>query len=459
MPSNPIRLHFLGAAGTVTGSRTLLEAAGRRILVDCGLFQGWKTLRLRNWAPFPVPPESIDAVDLTHAHIDHSGYLPLLIRNGFRGTVHATPATRDLCAVLLPDSGRIHERDAEFANRKGFSKHTPALPLFTAEEGEQALDAFRTTDFDHEIELAPGIELRFHRAGHILGASIVALRTSGRQFVFSGDLGRPNCPVMRAPDAVRESDYLVVESTYGDRCHDRSDPEEALATIVGRTISRGGTVLIPAFAVGRTQIILYHLDHLRRSGRIPAVPIALDSPMAIDATEIFRRYGSDHRLEAARCAEVCGAARLVRSAEESKRLDQSMEPMILISASGMATGGRVLHHLARFAPDPRNTLLFAGYQAPGTRGERIVRGEQSVKIHGAMVPIRAEVQSLDMLSAHADGDEILAWLGQFERAPRVTFVNHGEPAAADRIRVRARDELGWRTRVADQGEVFEVDAG
>lgn len=458
MASGPIRLRFLGAAGTVTGSRTLVEAAGRRILVDCGLFQGWKTLRLRNWAPFPVPPESIDAVVLTHAHIDHSGYLPLLIRNGFRGTVHATPATRDLCAVLLPDSGRIHERDAEFANRKGFSKHAPALPLFTAEEGEQALDAFRTTDFDRDLELAPGIGLRFQRAGHILGAAIAALRVEGKQIVFSGDLGRPNCPVMRPPDPVQSADYLVVESTYGDRRHERSDPEDALAAIVSRTVARGGTVVIPAFAVGRTQIILYHLERLRRSGRIPAVPIALDSPMAIDATEIFRRHGSDHRLNAARCAEVCGAARLVRSAEESMRLDESMDPMIVISASGMATGGRVLHHLARFAPDPRNTLLFAGYQAPGTRGERIVRGEASVKLHGEMVPIRAEVQSLDMLSAHADGDEILAWLGHFERAPRMTIINHGEPAAADCLRVRIRDELGWRTRVADQGEVFEVAA-
>lgn len=453
--NEPLRLRFLGAAGTVTGSRTLVESGGKRILVDCGLFQGWKTLRLRNWTPFPVDPASIDAVVLTHAHIDHSGYLPLLIRNGFRGPVHATTATRDLCGVLLPDSGRIHERDAEFANRKGFSKHAPALPLFTADEGERALDSFRTVEFGERLELGRNIELEFHRAGHILGAATAALRVGDTRLVFSGDLGRPDCPVMRPPDPLLEADLLVVESTYGDRRHDPGDPEDALADVVNRTIARRGTVVIPAFAVGRTQIMLYHLDRLRRAGRIPDVPVVMDSPMAIDATEIFRRHGSDHRLDAAACASVCGLARLVRTAEESKRLDEQDDPMILISASGMATGGRVLHHLAHFAPDPRHTLLFAGFQAPGTRGERIVRGEQQIKLHGAMVPIRAEVQCLDMLSAHADGEEIMRWLRGLERAPRMTFVNHGEPAAADCLRIRIRDELGWRVRVADQGEVWE----
>jgi len=448
-------LRFLGGAGTVTGSRTLVEAAGKRILVDCGLFQGWKALRLRNWAPFPVPPESIDAVVLTHAHIDHSGWLPLLIRNGFRGAVHATPATRDLCAVLLPDSGRIHERDAEYANRKGFSKHAPALPLFTAEEGERALESFETADFGAPVALAPGLELTFQRAGHILGAAFATLSANGTRIVFSGDLGRPSCPVMRPPDPLREADVLVVESTYGDRRHERTDPEEALAAVIDRTLARRGTVLIPAFAVGRTQILLYYLERLRRAGRIPNVPIVMDSPMAIDATEIFRRHGGDHRLDARSAAEVCGAARLVRTAEESMRLDEQAEPMILLSASGMATGGRVLHHLARFAPDPAHTLLFAGYQAPGTRGERIVRGEQAVKIHGALVPIRAEVQNLDMLSAHADADELLEWVGGLARRPRMIFVNHGEPAAADALRIRIRDSLGHPVRVAEQGEAFE----
>jgi metallo-beta-lactamase family protein len=456
MPEPTLRLRFLGGAGTVTGSRTLVEAKGRRILVDCGLFQGWKALRLRNWAPFPVPPASIDAVVLTHAHIDHSGYLPLLIRDGFRGPVHATAATKELCAVLLPDSGRIHERDAEYANRKGFSKHAPALPLFTEAEAERTLPAFRTHAFGETVELAPGLSLRFQRAGHILGAATLTLVVDGERIVFSGDLGRPDCPVMPAPEPVREADLLVVESTYGDRHHDPADPEEALAEVVNRTFARGGTVLIPAFAVGRTQILLYHLDRLRRAGRIPNLPVYMDSPMAIDATEIFRRHGADHRLDAETCASVCGSVRLVRTAEESKRLDERNESMILISASGMATGGRVLHHLAHFAPDPCHTLLFAGYQAPGTRGERIVRGETSVKLHGAMVPIRAQVESLDMLSAHADADEILSWLRGFERAPKTTFVNHGEPAAADALRVRIRDELGWRARVADLGETFEA---
>lgn len=440
----------------MTGSRTLVETGGFRLLVDCGLFQGWKTLRLRNWAPFPVPPESIDAVVLTHAHIDHSGWLPLLIRDGFRGPVHATTATRDLCAVLLPDSGRIHERDAEYANRKGFSKHHPALPLFTAEQGERALDAFRTAAFDRPIALADGIELRFHRAGHILGAAWLSLDVKGTRIVFSGDLGRPNCPVMRAPDPVRAADILIVESTYGDRRHEPTDPADALADVVNRTVARHGTVLIPAFAVGRTQILLYHLERLRRERRIPAVPIFLDSPMAIDATDVFRRHVGDHRLDAEHCAEVCGTARLVQTAEQSMRLDESSSPMILISASGMATGGRVVYHLARFAPDPANTLLFAGFQAPGTRGERIVRGEPVVKLHGEHVPIRAEVQNLDMLSAHADADEILDWLRPLARAPRMVFVNHGEPAAADGLRLRIRDELGWPVHVADQGETWSA---
>lgn len=456
MTHHPLRLHFLGAAGTVTGSRTLVETGGQRILVDCGLFQGWKPLRLRNWAPFPVDPASLDAVVLTHAHIDHSGYLPLLIRNGFKGPVWATPATRDLCSVLLPDSGRIHERDAEFANRHGYSKHQPALPLYTGEEGERALDSFRDAAFHTPVAIGRNLELTFHRAGHILGAASATLRVNGTRIFFSGDLGRPNCPVMRAPDPIRAADLLVVESTYGDRRHDPADPEEALAAVVNRTIARQGTVLIPAFAVGRTQILLYHLERLRRTGRIPHVPIVMDSPMAIDATEIFRRHASDHRLDPQRCADVCGVARLSRTPEESKRLDAAEEPMILISASGMATGGRVLHHLARMAPEPRNTLLFAGYQAPGTRGERIVRGETQVRLHGKTVPIRAEVESLDMLSAHADGDEILAWLSKLERAPRMTFVNHGEPAAADCMRIRIREELGWRVRVADQGETWEA---
>lgn len=456
MSRDEIELRFLGGAGTVTGSRTLVEVGGRRILVDCGLFQGWKTLRLRNWAPFPVDPASIDAVVLTHAHIDHSGHLPLLIRNGFAGPVWSTSATRDLCSVLLPDSGRIHERDAEQANRYGYSRHEPALPLYTGEEGERALDAFRTAGFHVPIEIAKGIELVFHRAGHILGAAIAELRVHGKRIVFSGDLGRPGCPVMLPPDPIREADVLIVESTYGDRRHERADPEEALASVIRRTIARRGTVLIPAFAVGRTQILLYHLERLRRSGRIPPVPIVMDSPMAIDATEIFRRHASDHRLDPARCAEVCGVARLVRTPEESKRLDQSGEPTILISASGMATGGRVLHHLEQMAPDPRNTLLFAGYQAPGTRGDRIVRGETQVRLHGRSVPIRAEVESLDMLSAHADADEIVAWLANFEHAPRMTFINHGEPPAADALRIRVRDELGFRVRVADHGEIWST---
>ncbi len=452
-----MRITFLGGVGTVTGSKYLLDFGHRRVLVDCGLFQGYKQLRLRNWAPPPVRPRSVGTVVLTHAHLDHSGYLPVFVRNGFEGPVLSTPATRDLCAILLPDSGHLQEREAEFANRHGFTRHRPARPLYTQREAIDVLDRFRPVPFERTHRIGREIELLFRPSGHILGAALVRLEHRGRSILFTGDLGRAGDPVMVDPAVVRRTDYLVVESTYGNRRHEGRDPEDALEEIINRTVARGGTVLIPAFAVGRAQQILYHLHRLKAERRIPDVPVFLDSPMAIDASQIFRQYVREHRLSPSECYATCHVAKYVRTAEESKALDRNRVPMVLISASGMATGGRVLHHLKVFAPDPRSTILFVGYQAGGTRGAAMTAGASAVKIHGGYVPVRAEVENLHMMSAHADADGILAWLGKFERPPKATFVTHGEPAASDALRHRIEEELGWRCRVPEYLERATLD--
>jgi metallo-beta-lactamase family protein len=442
-----LKITFLGATGTVTGSKYLVETEHRRILIDCGLFQGFKQLRLRNWEPLPIDPGSIDVVVLTHAHIDHSGYLPLLVRNGFRGQAICTPGTRDLCGILLPDSAFLQEQDADFANRYGFSKHHPALPLYTQADAELALTRLRTVNYGVPHDLGGGISLTFRNAGHIVGAAMAILTDGKTTVTFSGDLGRPNDPIMRRPEPLADTDYLVVESTYGDRTHDAHDPADLLAGIITRTAARGGTVLIPAFAVGRAQTLLYLIRQLKNAGKIPNLPVFLDSPMAIDASEILYAHQKDHRLSAGDCHSLQGVAREVRSAEESQALDRGHVPAIIISASGMATGGRVIHHLKVFAPDPRNTVLFTGFQAGGTRGAAMVGGAKQVKIHGEYVPIRADVTNLDMLSAHADANEILAWLKTIKTPPRTVFITHGEPLAADALRLRIEEELHWTCRV------------
>jgi metallo-beta-lactamase family protein len=452
-----MKLKFLGATGTVTGSKYLLTAGDMRILVDCGLFQGHKELRLRNRAPFPVPPSQIDAVVLTHAHLDHSGYLPLLVKEGFRGKIFCSAATFDLCKILLPDSGHLQEEEAGYANRHGFSKHAPALPLYSEADAVRALKYFSPVPFDTDFTVAGEVRAQLALAGHILGAAIVTIRQGGKSIVFSGDLGRSNDPVMVAPAAIDGADYLVVESTYGDRRHDPVDPLLLLGKTIRETAARGGVTIIPAFAVGRAQSLLYDIHRLKALGQIPAIlPVYLNSPMAADATALYQKYLPIHRLERGQCEAMRHAATIVNSVEESIALNERQSPMVIVAASGMATGGRVLHHLKAFAPDPRNTILFAGFQATGTRGASMLDGVDAIKIHGQMVPLRARVQQIANLSAHADADEIVAWLKHFKRRPQRTFITHGEPAAAAALRARVQDELDWQAEVPDYLDEVEL---
>jgi metallo-beta-lactamase family protein len=394
---------------------------------------------------------------LTHAHIDHSGYVPILVKNGFRGPIHCTEATADLCRILWPDSARLMEEDAERANRRGYTKHHPALPLFTEEDAKRAFDLLRPGPFDTGFTAARRFKVVFKPAGHILGASIVRVIAEDRTLVFSGDLGRPNDPIMIAPTLIDDADYVIVESTYGDRLHPTSDPADELGEILVRTIARQGVVVIPAFAVGRTQSLLYYIHRLKQSGKIPQdLPIYLNSPMATDATELYEKYRDQHRLSPRDCMAMCHAAKVVNSVEESKALNRKSGPMVIIAGSGMATGGRVTHHLAAFAPDPRNAIVLAGFQAGGTRGEKLQNGAASIRIHGEEVPVRASVSSISNLSAHADYSEILDWLSDFKRAPIRTFVTHGEPSSADMMRVRIRDRLEWDVHAPEHLESVDL---
>lgn len=451
-----MKLTFLGGTGTVTGSKYLLEHEGRRLLVDAGLFQGLKQLRLRNWDAFAVPPSSIDAIVLTHAHLDHSGFVPKLVQQGFRGRVYATPATRELCGLLLPDSGRLLEEEADYANRHGFSKHHPALPLYTEAEAREALDRFSMRDFDHGFEPIPGVRVLLRRAGHLLGAASVRIEWDRRSLLFSGDIGRGTDLMMRPPELPEAADWVVIESTYGDRAHAAADPLAQVAEVINRTASRGGVLVIPSFAVGRAQTLLWAISQLRAQRRIADVPIYLNSPMAADATGVYVGHAGEHRLSAAQCEAMCKAAYLVNTVEESKRLNELTHPAVIISASGMASGGRVLHHLKAFAPNPRNGILFVGFQAAGTRGAAILAGAPTVKIHGEQVPVRAEVTHMDSLSAHADRDELLAWIGALPAPPQRVFVTHGEPVAADALRQAIEERHRWPCTVPEYRDTVNL---
>lgn len=442
----------MGAADTVTGAKFLVETSRSKVLVDCGLFQGYKVLRARNRNPLPVDPASIDAVVLTHAHLDHSGYLPLLVKNGFKGQVICTDATRALCGLLLPDSGYLLEADARYANRRGFSKHSPALPLYTRADALKALKQFEPMPFGKLIDVSADCTVRYRYAGHILGAATIEMIVGGIRIVFSGDLGRYDDPLMFDPQPVPQADHILVESTYGDRLHPGIDPQEELEKIIKKTVTRGGSVIIPSFAVGRAQALLFHIDAIRQRGNIPDVPVYLDSPMACSATDIFCQHPSDHRLSAQQCRDAWDDVIYTRDVEHSKRLDTEPGSKIIISASGMVTGGRILHRLKRYAPDEKSTIVMAGYQAGGTRGAALLNGADAIKIHGDYVPVRAEVKSLDMLSAHADRDELLRWLGEFNSPPKDCFVVHGESEASDRFRHRIAEEFSWKVRVPEHGE-------
>jgi metallo-beta-lactamase family protein len=442
-------VRFLGATNTVTGSKYLVAANSRSVLVDAGLFQGFKQLRLRNWSVPPFDPASLEAAVLTHAHIDHSGYIPVLMRNGFRGHVYATPATFELCKILLPDSGYLQEEQARFENRHGYSKHKPALPLYTQDEATRSLELFRTVRLDHAFEAAPGLEARFSRAGHVLGAASVRISSAASSILFSGDVGRPNDVLMRAPDPPQSAEYLVVESTYGDELHPTEDVYTQLSDAINRATERGGVVIAPTFAVGRAQLMMLLLSRLKARKLIADVPVYLDSPMAIDATDLYKRFAGEHRLSAEESFAMCHAARLVHTPDQSKLLDQLATPCIILSASGMATGGRVVHHLKTFAPDARNLILLPGFQAGGTRGASLAAGAPTVRIHGQEIPVRAEVVQLASMSAHADANELLGWMRQMPSPPKLTFVTHGEPNASDTLRKRIEHELGWEAQVPD----------
>jgi metallo-beta-lactamase family protein len=452
-----MNLQFLGATGTVTGSKYLLRHGTASLLVDCGLFQGYKQLRLRNWAALPVPAATIDAVVLTHAHLDHSGYLPLLVRQGFRGKVYCTQATLELCAILLPDSGHLQEEEAAYANRHAFSKHQPALPLYTRDDALHSLKQLVAVGYGRTFEPAPGLRVVLQPSGHMLGSAFVQVDDGRRSILFTGDIGRPHDLVLSPPAALAGADYLVTESTYGDRTHAPGDVLAELAEVINRTVGRGGAVIIPSFAVGRAQSLLYCIHLLKQRRAIPNMPVFLNSPMAVDATAVYRRHRAEHRLDAEACAAMCHAATIVNTPEESRALNTRHGPMVIIAASGMATGGRVVHHLKSFAPDWRNTILFTGFQAGGTRGAAMLAGAATIRIHGEDVPVRAEVAQIGTLSAHADAAEIVAWLRHFSTVPRRTFITHGEPAAADAMRLRIERELRWPCVVPDYLETVTLD--
>jgi metallo-beta-lactamase family protein len=466
-------IQFLGAAGVVTGSKHLINTSfdgsgkqGLQVLIDCGLFQGQKEWRERNWQDTPVPAREIDAVILTHAHLDHSGWIPRLVKEGFRGPIYATPATIDLCSILLPDSGHLQEEDAEFYNKHKKSKHSPALPLYTFDEAQDCLQYFQPLEVEQRKELSPELAFRFVRAAHILGSSMIeaTLQSNGssRQLLFTGDIGRvrshstaPGKVVHSGPTEGETADVLVMESTYGNRHHPADDPRPQLAGVINQTVQRGGSVIVPAFAVERTQKFLFILKELMESGQISRVPVYCDSPMAIKAVEIFLKHSDEYSEEARELIARYGSPlqwpgfTFASTPEESKKINASRFPSIIVSSSGMVTGGRILHHLAQRLPDPRNTVIFIGFQAPGTRGFTIKNGAPEVKIYGELVPIRARVAALEQFSDHADPPELLEWLRTFKSTPSTTYLVHGEPAASTELRDIIRKELGWNVQIAE----------
>lgn len=461
------KITFLGAAETVTGSRHLLDINDKRYLIDCGMFQGSKKHRIKNWEIFPVTPSSIDKVFLTHAHIDHAGYLPRLVKNGFAGQVHCTPPTKALSTILLKDSGHLQEEDAKWANKKGYSKHKPARPLFTVEDAEQAMELFKSVDYGEEFYLDENLRVMFHDAGHLLGSSFVGFQTNRegvrRKILFSGDIGRSERPLLHDPVQVYNVDYLILESTYGNRLHAKESPIDELVRVIIESRERGGVLVIPAFSVGRTQAILYVLRELEEQGKIPSIPIYADSPMAISAVDVFEQNIGALDLDS-KLATLDGKRilrpkqlNLVRSRVKSKAINDIERNAIIISASGMAVGGRILHHLFHRLPNEKNTILIIGYQAMGTRGRRILEGEKKIKIHGQMVDVKAKVESITGFSGHADYREIMAWLMGFNRPPEKVFLVHGEPDSQKFMAEEIKKYFKWDTVIPKEGDSFELD--
>ena len=458
-------LTSFGGVGTVTGSRHLIEVAGSSVMVDCGLFQGLKDLRQRNWAPFPVDIASLDAVVITHAHLDHCGYLPRLVSQGYRGPVYGTYDTGKLMSVVLPDSARLLEEEAGYANRKGFSKHHPALPLYTEDDAWAAMDLLQAVPFGEPVSVAPGVEVTFTPAGHILGSAITRVQAGEASLVCSGDLGRSQHPFLRPPAPIGDADWVMVESTYGDRRHVAEDAVEELADVINRTVERGGVVVVPAFAVDRTEVLLFHLHHLAASHRLPNVPIYVDSPMALAGLTIYRAALAEGALDVRPDFRGHPDILDLRSLEEvhdsqsSKAIAGRSGPAVIIAGAGMATGGRVVHHLKRLLPDPRNSVVIVGFQAEGTRGRQLLEGEPTVKIHGQYVRVRAEVCDLTGFSVHADAEELMQWLATAAREPNGVFVVHGEPPASAALAERIRSELDWTPVRPTTGERLSLAVG
>jgi metallo-beta-lactamase family protein len=451
-------LTFLGAARTVTGSKYLLDAGGSRVLFDCGLFQGLKELRQRNWEPFPVPEESIDAIVLTHAHLDHVGYLPRLVAQGFRGSIFCTAGTADLCRLVLPDSARIQEEDARQANARGYTKHAPALPLYTESDALRALARIHPVSYDSTLDIATGVSVAFTNAGHLLGSAFVTCSLAeGKRILFGGDLGRYGRPVLPDPGSGVAADIALVESTYGDRDHDPDDEGHALAGVIRETAERKGKLIVPAFAIGRVEELLYWVRRLEREQRIPVLPVFVDSPMATEALRFYTARVAEldpDMRPSQKGVSTFATARFqtVASPQQSKELTASRRSAIVISASGMATGGRVLHHMEAALPDPRNTVLFVGYQAAGTRGRQLVDGAPEVKIHGRAIPVAARIAKIDSMSAHADRNEILRWLGTLPFPPGRLCLVHGEPGPMDALRSTIERRLGWTVQTPHHSE-------
>lgn len=451
-----LKIQFLGAASTVTGSKYLVSNGFTNVLIDCGLFQGLKSLRLKNWDAFPIEPSKIDVILLTHAHLDHAGYIPRLIKNGFKGKIFCTAATKDLCQILLPDAGYLAEEEAEYLNKHKRSKHKPALPLFTLEEAQKSIEYFYPIEFNSQIQFTDKVSFEFRYAGHILGAASIILTINNVKIGFTGDIGRLRDPIFYPPRELPAVDYLVTESTYGNRKHADVDPIEELEKCIVETVARGGSLIIPSFAVGRAQSLMFYLWKLKNEKRIPNIPMYINSPMATNANAVWSRYHELHRLDGQECKNVCDVVKYVRSVEESKALNEKKEPTIIISASGMLTGGRILHHIKRFGPEEKNTILLAGFQAAGTRGDALLNGAKQIKIHGEYVEIKAQIKMLDNISAHADYTEIIEWLKKSKVSPKKTFVTHGEPLAADEMRKRISEALNWDCIVPLFNEAFEL---